>query len=71
MYGDKGRLELPQGAPTSPILANFAALSLDRKISNACLVRSWTYTRYADDLVISTPHYPKASIRSLLNSSKT
>jgi serine/threonine protein kinase len=48
---------LPQGAPTSPLLANLVGLALDRAILHD-LARnpwssSWTYSRYADDLVIS------------------
>ncbi len=44
---------LPQGAPTSPALANLAAYRLDVRIS--ALVRAWggRYTRYADDLALS------------------
>lgn len=44
---------LPQGAPTSPALANLAALGLDRRLD--ALARSFggRYTRYADDLVVS------------------
>jgi hypothetical protein len=44
---------LPQGAPTSPALANLCAYHLDCRL--AVLARSVraTYTRYADDLVFS------------------
>lgn len=44
---------LPQGAPTSGALANLAAYRLDVRV--AALAARWdaTYTRYADDLVIS------------------
>ncbi|PZM77483.1 MAG: RNA-directed DNA polymerase [Candidatus Melainabacteria bacterium] len=44
---------LPQGAPTSPLIANLAATKLDRRIFGFCSVRGWKYSRYADDITIS------------------
>jgi RNA-directed DNA polymerase len=44
---------LPQGAPTSPALANLAALGIDRRMTGLAASFEATYTRYADDLLIS------------------
>jgi RNA-directed DNA polymerase len=44
---------LPQGAPTSPQLANLCAFGLDRRLSAYALAVGAHYTRYADDLSFS------------------
>jgi hypothetical protein len=44
---------LPQGAPTSPAIANLCAYGLDVRLGNAARSAGATYTRYADDLVFS------------------
>jgi RNA-directed DNA polymerase len=51
-----GERSLPQGACTSPALANLIASRLDNRLSGfaAYLDKGWTYTRYADDLTFST-----------------
>ncbi|GAB4499690.1 MAG: hypothetical protein OHK0019_37120 [Saprospiraceae bacterium] len=48
----KGRL--PMGAPSSPILSNFAARPLDTDIELLARSRQWIYSRYADDMTISS-----------------
>ncbi len=44
---------LPQGAPTSPALANLAAFGLDRRLHGLAAKLGATYTRYADDIALS------------------
>jgi RNA-directed DNA polymerase len=44
---------LPQGAPTSPSLANLACFRLDRRLTGLPATLDASYTRYADDLTIS------------------
>lgn len=47
------RTRLPQGAPTSPALANAIAFRLDRRLHGLSRLLGVTYTRYADDLIFS------------------
>ena len=44
---------LPQGAPTSPALANLAVFGLDRRLAGLVERFGGAYTRYADDLMLS------------------
>lgn len=63
---------LPQGAPTSPYIANILCGKLDRRINSFCQKNNFTYTRYADDLTISGDeklvHY-KSLFRKIINDS--
>ncbi|HKR81990.1 MAG TPA: reverse transcriptase domain-containing protein [Candidatus Saccharimonadales bacterium] len=48
------RGSLPQGAPTSPVLSNMICLRLDNQLTKFCRELHLTYTRYADDITLST-----------------
>ena len=48
---------LPQGAPTSPLLANLAVWWLDERLTKIAQAHDLTYTRYADDIALSTQRH--------------
>ena len=54
---------LPQGAPTSPALANLVAYSLDVRLAGLARSLGCAYTRYVDDLVFSASDLPANLLR--------
>ncbi len=48
-----GTAHLPQGAPTSPMLANLIAFRLDSRLAGFADSLGVSYSRYADDLLFS------------------
>ena len=54
--------KLPQGAPSSPILSNMICSHMDFLLARFLQKNRCTYTRYADDITISTkkPKFPKS-----------
>lgn len=63
---------LPQGAPTSPLLSNLAFVPIDHALTRALSHHNnqyYVYTRYADDILISSRYtFNKQSIIDLVNS---
>lgn len=58
---------LPQGAPTSPLLANMITFRLDQRLVEYSRKNRLKYTRYADDIVFSSfskPRILKSSVGS-------
>lgn len=52
--------QLPQGAPTSPIVSNMICAQLDSQLQKLAKKYHCIYTRYADDITFSTskPNFP-------------
>lgn len=57
---------LPQGAPTSPAIANLVAYSLDVRLSGLAKKFNASYTRYGDDLTFSGDDQFRSSLRLFL-----
>lgn len=63
--------QLPQGAPTSPIISNMICAKMDSELQDLAWSCRCFYTRYADDITFSTslPEFPIqiAKVHSLLD----
>jgi len=65
-----GPRALPQGACTSPALANRAARRLDRRLTGLCRSMGFVYTRYADDLTFSAGELHARKYTKLLGATR-
>lgn len=57
--------QLPQGAPTSPIVSNMICAKMDSQLLRLAEKYRCVYTRYADDITFSTemPQFPRSIAR--------
>jgi RNA-directed DNA polymerase len=63
------RVALPQGAPTSPMIANWLSVGGDIKIAEYCKKHTLDFTRYADDLTFSSAksYIDQEVVQTLIN----
>lgn len=66
-----GRMgHFPQGAPTSPMLSNLAMKEFDKKVAEIARKNDLVYSRYADDLCLSTTNnnFNRKKAKNVINS---
>lgn len=63
---------LPQGAPTSPVISNLIGNILDVRLSKLARAHGCAYSRYADDITMSTsqPDFPNGIATKVDSASK-
>lgn len=54
-YTETGLAGLPQGSPASTALFNRILRPIDEKFTEECAQRQWRYSRWIDDITISSP----------------
>jgi len=65
-YKSKWVGHLPQGAPTSPMLANLVCEELDKRLIVLAQKFEGTITRYADDIVFSAGDFDRIQAKRLI-----
>jgi len=60
---------LPQGAPTSPMLANLVCKNLDHRLAELAEGMKCVYTRYSDDIVFSSNDLNRKKAAELIQKS--
>lgn len=63
--------QLPQGAPSSPIITNYICRSLDAQLGRLARTERCHYTRYADDLCFSTDRKTFPSSLASINAGRS
>lgn len=57
LYLYTGERYLPQGSPTSPMITNLICRKMDKRMEGISQNLGFTYTRYADDMTLSSNEY--------------
>lgn len=55
-----------QGSPVSPFLANVFVNNMDKNISQYCKVKGLKYSRYADDITITSDHKMDYKVKKII-----